>query len=57
MATCVLNEGTALRRTGAMTQQSARTEEANIDAELDRIIYSVYLLTLDPGLALSVALV
>lgn len=40
-----------------MTQQSARTEEANIDAELDRIIYSVYLLTLDPGLALSVALV
>ncbi len=39
-----------------MTQQSARTEEANIDAELDRIIYSVYLLTLDPGLALSVVL-
>jgi hypothetical protein len=40
----------------AMTQQSARTEEANIEAELDRLTYSAYLLTLDPDLALSVVL-
>jgi hypothetical protein len=39
-----------------MTQQSARTENANIEAELDRLTYSAYLLTLDPGLALSVVL-
>jgi hypothetical protein len=44
------------RRTSAMTQQSARTEEANVEAELDRLTYSAYLLTLDPGLALSVVL-
>jgi len=39
-----------------MTQPSARTQEANIDAELDRLTYSAYLLTLDRGLALSVVL-
>jgi len=39
-----------------MAQQLARTEEANIPAELDRLTYSAYLLTLDPGLALSAVL-
>ena len=39
-----------------MTQASAFTEEANIEAELDRLTYSAYLITLDPGLALSVVL-
>jgi DNA-directed RNA polymerase specialized sigma24 family protein len=39
-----------------MTRQSARTEEASIEAELDRLTYSAYLLTLDPDLALSVVL-
>ena len=29
-----------------MTQQSARTEETSIEAELDRLTYSTYLLTL-----------
>jgi hypothetical protein len=55
MATGVLMK-TQVRRTSAMTQQSARTEQTNIEAELDRLTYSAYLLTLDPGLALSVAL-
>ena len=39
-----------------MTQASARTKESNIEAELDRLTYSAYLLTLDPDLALSVVL-
>jgi hypothetical protein len=39
-----------------MTHQSAHTKEANIEAELDRLTYSAYLLTLDRGLALSVVL-
>jgi hypothetical protein len=39
-----------------MTQQSARIQEANIEAELDRLTYSAYLLTLDRSLALSVVL-
>src|ERR1700721_807137 len=55
MATRVLMK-TQARRTNAMTQPSARTQEANIDAELDRLTYSPYLLTLDRGLALSVVL-
>jgi hypothetical protein len=39
-----------------MTQQSARTEETSIEAELDHLTYSTYLLTLNWGLALSVVL-
>ena len=39
-----------------MTQQSARTEKTSIEAELDRLTYSTYLLTLNRGLALSVVL-
>jgi hypothetical protein len=39
-----------------MTEQSARTEETSIEAELDRLTYSTYLLTLNWGLALSVVL-
>jgi hypothetical protein len=46
---------TQARRTG-MTQQTVRSEEANIEAELDQLTYSAYLLTLDPGLALSLVL-
>jgi|ERR1035438_3066948 hypothetical protein len=55
MATRVLVQ-TQARRTSAVTQQSARTEETNIEAELDRLTYSAYLLTLNRGLALSVVL-
>jgi hypothetical protein len=55
MATGVLMK-TQARRTDVMTQPSALTEEANIEGELDRLTYSAYLLTLDPGLALSVVL-
>jgi len=36
--------------------QSARTEQTGIEAELDRLTYSAYLLTLNRGLALSVVL-
>jgi hypothetical protein len=36
--------------------QSARTEQTSIEAELDRLTYSAYLLTLNRGLALSVVL-
>src|ERR1700722_1973976 len=39
-----------------MTQQLTRTKETNIEAEVDRLTHSAYLLTLDPGLALSVVL-
>jgi hypothetical protein len=39
-----------------MPQQSVRTEKTGIEAELDRLTYSTYLLTLDRGLALSVVL-
>jgi hypothetical protein len=39
-----------------MTQQSARTGKTSIEAELDRLTYSTYLLTLNRGLALSVVL-
>jgi hypothetical protein len=33
-----------------MTPQLSQTTDKNIDAELDRLTYSAYLLTLDPGL-------
>src|ERR1700722_5538496 len=39
-----------------MTQQLTRTKETNIEAEVDRLTHSAYLLTLDPGLALSLVL-
>jgi DNA-directed RNA polymerase specialized sigma24 family protein len=39
-----------------MTPQLSQPAEKNIDAELDRLTYSAYLLTLDPGLALSVVM-
>jgi hypothetical protein len=39
-----------------MPQQSVCTEKTGIEAELDRLTYSTYLLTLDRGLALSVVL-
>jgi DNA-directed RNA polymerase specialized sigma24 family protein len=39
-----------------MTPQLSQSAEKNIDAELDRLTYSAYLLTLDPGLALSVVM-
>src|ERR1700686_1791611 len=39
-----------------MTPQLSQPPEKNIDAELDRLTYSAYLLTLDPGLALSVVM-
>jgi hypothetical protein len=55
MATRVLMK-TQARRANAMTQQSARTEKTSIEAELDRLTYSTYLLTLNRGLALSVVL-
>jgi hypothetical protein len=55
MATRVLMK-TQARRTNAMTQPSVRAQEANIEAELDRLTYSAYLLTLDRSLALSVVL-
>ena len=37
-----------------MTPQLSQPTDKSIDAELDRLTYSAYLLTLDPGLALSV---
>ena len=39
-----------------MTPQLIETANQSIEAELDRLTYSAYLLTLDPGLALSVVL-
>jgi DNA-directed RNA polymerase specialized sigma24 family protein len=39
-----------------MTPQLSQPADKNIDAELDRLTYSAYLLTLDPGLALSVVM-
>src|ERR1700729_79457 len=55
MATRVLMK-TQARRTSAMTQKSAHTEQTSIEAELDRLTYSTYLLTLNRDLALSVVL-
>jgi hypothetical protein len=39
-----------------MTHQLSQPIDKSIDAELDRLTYSAYLLTLDPGLALSVVM-
>jgi hypothetical protein len=39
-----------------MTSDSIETENKGIEAELDRLTYSAYLLTLDPGLAMSVVM-
>jgi Sigma-70, region 4 len=39
-----------------MTPQLIETANQAIDAELDRLAYSAYLLTLDPGLAMSVVM-
>ena len=39
-----------------MTPQLSQPADKNIDAELDRLTYSAYLLTLDPGLALSLVM-
>lgn len=39
-----------------MTPQLTETANQGIEAELDRLTYSAYLLTLDPGLALSVVM-
>ena len=36
-----------------MTRQMSPTTENNLQAELDRLTYSAYLLTLDPGKAIS----
>jgi hypothetical protein len=55
MATRVLMKSQA-RRTSTVSQPSARTEKTGMEAELDRLTYSTYLLTLDRSLALSVVL-
>jgi len=39
-----------------MTPQFSHTKDKNIEAELDRLTYSAYLLTLDPAIALSVVM-
>lgn len=39
-----------------MTPQLSQLTDKSIDTELDRLTYSAYLLTLDPGLALSVVM-
>lgn len=39
-----------------MTPQSNEGTDKDIEAELDRLTYSAYLLTLDPGLAISVVM-
>ena len=36
-----------------MTPQMSQTTDNNLQAELDRLTYSAYLLTLDPGKAFS----
>lgn len=40
-----------------MTPHSREATDENLEAELDRLTYSAYLLTLDPGLALSVVMI
>ena len=40
-----------------MTPQLIETANKGIEAELDRLTYSAYLLTLDPGLAMSVVMI
>jgi hypothetical protein len=39
-----------------MTPRFGQTTDKNIEAELDRLTYSAYLLTLDPAVALSVVM-
>ena len=39
-----------------MTPQMRKTAEDNLQVDLDRLTYSAYLLTLDPGVALSVVM-
>jgi hypothetical protein len=39
-----------------MTPYPSQTAEHNLQAELERLAYSAYLLTLDPGVALSVVM-
>ena len=39
-----------------MTPQTSRVPDKNIESELDRLTYSAYLLTLDPGVAVSVVM-
>jgi hypothetical protein len=39
-----------------MTPQISQTADKHIESELDRLTYSAYLLTLDPGLAVSVVM-
>jgi hypothetical protein len=39
-----------------MTPQIARATDTQIQSELDRLTYSAYLLTLDPGVAVSVVM-
>lgn len=39
-----------------MTPHYSRTADHNVQAELERLAYSAYLLTLDPGVALSVVM-
>jgi hypothetical protein len=39
-----------------MTQQISQAADKHIQSELDRLTYSAYLLTLDPGVAVSVVM-
>lgn len=39
-----------------MSPQTSQTTDDNLQAELDRLTYSAYLLTLDPGTAVSVVM-
>ncbi len=39
-----------------MTPQISQTADKHIESELDRLTYSAYLLTLDPGVAVSVVM-
>jgi hypothetical protein len=39
-----------------MTPHTSQTADRNLQAELERLAYSAYLLTLDPGVALSVVM-
>jgi hypothetical protein len=39
-----------------MTLQISQPADKNLQAELDRLTYSAYLLTLDPGVAFSVVM-
>jgi hypothetical protein len=39
-----------------MTQQISQVADKHIESELDRLTYSAYLLTLDPGVAVSVVM-